>query len=134
MAEQDAPQSAVRQRHEREAVPAGPGWFIGSGADAAVPADVRSRLSQPLILLGQHSLPTFCAGVLLSLLCWAAFFRFGGTLGVQVLANTGGFAAMVAVAWLFGLSTRRRVLSSPNVLETAAPRDQNPEVPNLART
>ncbi len=78
-------------------------WFL--------PADSRFfhlRVSRLLILCGQHSLTLFCVGVLLSIAGWAVLFKFGGTLLAQVLVNAGGFAVMVAVAWLLAVLSRPR--------------------------
>jgi hypothetical protein len=65
-----------------------------------VPAEagwLRWRVAQPVVLMGQHSLPVFC---------WGIFIGFFGRMGLewrydapmQVLVNAGGAAAMVAVA------------------------------------
>jgi hypothetical protein len=83
-------------------------WFLR--ADSPM---LRWRASRPLILLGQHSLPVFCVGVLLSILGWATFVALGETLPAQVLVNVGGGAMLVAVAWL--LSVRARAMRSPQV-------------------
>ncbi len=86
-------------------------WFFP--AESAV---FRSWVSRPLILCGQHSLPLFCVGVLLSIAGWAAFARFGSGLPVQLIVNVGGFAILVAVAWLLSLRPRSR-----NVAPAMAP-------------
>jgi len=84
-------------------------WFLPSNSVL-----FRWRGSQPLILMGQHSLPLFCIGVLLSIAGWVALARLGGTLALQIAVNVGGFAIMVAVAWLLSLRTRpSRVAATP---------------------
>jgi hypothetical protein len=59
-----------------------------------------SRVARPLTLIGQHSLTTFCIGVILSVLGWAVLTELGGGLAVQVLVNVAGIAVMVIIAWL----------------------------------
>ncbi|HJS84487.1 MAG TPA: OpgC domain-containing protein, partial [Acetobacteraceae bacterium] len=65
-----------------------------------VPADsgwLRWRVAQPVVLMGQHSLPVFC---------WGIFIGFFGRMGLewrydalmQAVVNLGGAAAMIAVA------------------------------------
>lgn len=67
---------------------------------------LRWRAIQPLVMLGQHSLPLFCVGVVLSIAGWVAFTLLGSSLAVQVLVNGLGSATLVAVAWLLSLRTR----------------------------
>ncbi|MBV8870646.1 MAG: OpgC domain-containing protein [Acetobacteraceae bacterium] len=65
-----------------------------------VPAEagwLRWRVAQPLVLMGQHSLPVFCWGIFIGFFGRMALeWRYGASM--QVLVNAGGAAAMVAVA------------------------------------
>ena len=63
-------------------------------------AELSSMLLRPLILCGQHSLPIFCFGVLLSFGAhWFLVQVAGGDIA-QILVSISGIILMVAVAWL----------------------------------
>lgn len=68
-----------------------------------VPSDwslLRSRLAQPLVLCGQHSLEIFCLGVFLSFGAHLVLVEVSGRLLAHVLVSVGGIIAMVALAAL----------------------------------
>jgi hypothetical protein len=67
---------------------------------AADHAVLRSRPARPFVLMGQHSLTLFCAGVVLSVLGWALLSQFGDGLAMHVVVNAGGLVVMALVAWL----------------------------------
>lgn len=71
-------------------------FLIGHGVPAAA-AWLRSAPAAPFLLLGQHGLPVFCAGIFLSFLGRLAVEALGGATA-QVLVNVAGFAALLAVA------------------------------------
>lgn len=58
---------------------------------------LRSRWAAPFVLAGQHSLPVFCWGIFLGFFGRMGLDAFNGV-GMQLLVNIGGGAAMVAVA------------------------------------
>ncbi len=64
------------------------------GRDAAW---LRSPLAAPFLLMGQHGLPVFCAGIFLSFMGRVALEQWEGW-PMQLAVNLGGLAAMVAVA------------------------------------
>ena len=71
---------------------------------------VRAAWLRPFILMGRHSLPVFCFGILLSFMARLLLEADDGW-GMQVLANALCLAALVAVAWIGEWSratTRRR--------------------------
>jgi hypothetical protein len=77
-----------------------------------VPPDARivvSRLARPLILCGQHSLPLFGGGVLLSVLGWATLASVGDALPVLALVNVTGVGVTLGLAWLLDRRRRTRV-------------------------
>ncbi len=64
-----------------------------------VPRDaawLRGHAAAPLLLMGQHSLPVFCAGIFLSFLGRLALEYWEGW-GVQAAVNLAGLAAMVTI-------------------------------------
>jgi hypothetical protein len=76
-----------------------------------------SRAATPLVLMGQQSLPVFCAGIFLSFLGRVAI-EVSDRWPMQVAVNLAGLAAMVAMglltAW-YGMEKRgsRRPAASP---------------------
>jgi hypothetical protein len=63
-------------------------------------AQLSSKVLRPFILCGQHSLPIFCFGVLLSFGAhWFLVQVAGGKLA-QILVSVAGIVLMVAAAWL----------------------------------
>jgi hypothetical protein len=63
-------------------------------------AELSSRVLRPFILCGQHSLPIFCFGVLLSFAAhWFLVQVAGGDIA-QILVSIAGIVLMVAAAWL----------------------------------
>lgn len=67
-----------------------------------VPKDaawLRSRAARPLILMGQQSLPVFCAGIALSFLGRVALEEADGP-AMQAAVNIGGAAALIGLAVL----------------------------------
>jgi hypothetical protein len=65
-----------------------------------VPRDaawLRSPVAAPFVLMGQHGLPVFCAGIFLSFVGRVALERSEGW-PMQAAVNFAGFAAMVAIA------------------------------------
>jgi hypothetical protein len=90
-----------------------------------VPADARflsRRLARPFLLMGQQSLPVFCAGIFLSFLGRLALEITGGP-AMQLGVNAVGLAALVLVgaiaAWYAGEAGRRRPPSLPASSGTA---------------
>jgi hypothetical protein len=68
-----------------------------------VPRDwppLHSALMRPLVLCGQHSLDTFCLGVLLAFAGHFFLVEVSGQLSAQVLVSALGIAAMIATAGL----------------------------------
>jgi hypothetical protein len=59
---------------------------------------LRWRVTQPIILCGQHSLYIFCLGILLAVLGHFVLSEFYGTLPMQIGVNLVGFAVMIGVA------------------------------------
>ena len=55
---------------------------------------------RPFILCGQHSLPIFCFGVLLSFGAHWFLVQVAGGAVAQILVSVAGIILMVAVAWL----------------------------------
>ena len=97
------------------------------GRDAAW---LRSPLAAPFLLMGQHGLPVFCAGIFLSFMGRVALEQ-SESWPMQVAVNVVGLAAMVAVAAV-GAWYRRRsgeggrkraaaVTAEGTALPTAAP-------------
>ncbi|MGG5808873.1 OpgC family protein [Falsiroseomonas sp. CW058] len=64
-------------------IPAGSGWLNGA-------------LAAPFALMGQHSLPVFCAGIFLSFLGRLAIEASAGA-AMQVAVNLAGLAALILV-------------------------------------
>jgi hypothetical protein len=63
-------------------------------------AELSSMALRPFILCGQHSLPIFCFGVLLSFGAhWFLVQVAGGNIA-QILVSVAGIMLMVAIAWL----------------------------------
>ena len=60
---------------------------------------LRSRAARPLILMGQQSLPVFCAGIALSFLGRVALEEADGP-AMQAVVNVGGAAALIGLAML----------------------------------
>jgi len=61
---------------------------------------LHSRLLQPLILIGQNSLPIFCLGVFLSFAAHWFLVQIEGDILAQILVSFAGMMTMVAVAWV----------------------------------
>jgi hypothetical protein len=61
---------------------------------------LRSRLLEPVILCGQHSLEIFCLGVFLAFAGHFIFNELSDRLAMQVLVSLAGIAIMTAVAGL----------------------------------
>ncbi|MBX6745197.1 MAG: OpgC domain-containing protein, partial [Acetobacteraceae bacterium] len=57
---------------------------------------LRGHAAAPLLLMGQHGLPIFCAGIFLSFLGRLALEQWEGW-GIQAAVNLAGFAAMVGI-------------------------------------
>jgi hypothetical protein len=77
-------------------------WFV--------PRDwrgLKSPLSWPAIVCGQHSLETFCLGVFLAFAAHFLFTEISNSLLVQVIGSLAGIAIMVAAAVM--ISWYRRV-------------------------
>jgi hypothetical protein len=84
-----------------------------------LPVDARflnGRLAAPFVLMGQQSLPVFCAGIFLSFLGRIAIESYTG-LWVQAAVNLAGLLALVAVgavsAWYSGEGGRKRPAPLP---------------------
>jgi hypothetical protein len=93
-------------------------WLLGH----LIPADARwlqGRLAAPFALMGQQSLPVFCAGVFLSFLGRVAI-ETSANLASQVVVNLAGLAALVLVgvvsAW-YSDGHKRRTPSLPGPAE-----------------
>jgi hypothetical protein len=87
---------------------------------------VRSPPAAPFLLMGQHGLPVFCAGIFLSFIGRVALERSEG-LPMQAAVNGLGLAAMVAIAavaaWYrrrSGEGSRKRAPAAGEVAGTAA--------------
>jgi hypothetical protein len=68
-----------------------------------VPSDagfLRWRGVRPIIMCGQQSLPTFCLGILLSVLGHFVLTEWSGKLPIQLAVNFAGFALMIGMAAL----------------------------------
>jgi hypothetical protein len=61
---------------------------------------LRWRIAQPIITCGQQSLPTFCLGILLSVLAHFVLTEWSGGLPMQIAVNLVGFALMIGMAAL----------------------------------
>jgi hypothetical protein len=61
---------------------------------------LHSRLLQPLIAIGQNSLPIFCLGVFLSFAAHWFLVQIEGDILAQILVSFAGMMTMVAVAWV----------------------------------
>jgi hypothetical protein len=91
---------------------------------------LRSPLAAPFLLMGQHGLPVFCAGIFLSFMGRVALEQSEGW-PMQVAVNLIGLAAMVAVAAVAAWYRRRSgeggrkraaaVTAEGTALPTAAP-------------
>jgi hypothetical protein len=98
-------------------------WLIAH----LLPADagfLNGRLAAPFVLMGQQSLPVFCAGIFLSFLGRLALEMEVGP-WMQVAVNVLGLAALVAVgavsAWYSGEFGKRRAKPLPGPAATARP-------------
>jgi len=87
---------------------------------------LRSLPAAPFLLMGQHGLPVFCAGIALSFMGRLALERSEG-LSMQAAVNAGGLGAMVAIAavgaWYrqrSGEGGRRRPADDGTALPAAA--------------
>jgi hypothetical protein len=58
------------------------------------------RSTRPVILCGEHSLPIFCLGALLSFSAHWILTQYNDALWVQFAVNAAGIAIMVAAAWV----------------------------------
>jgi hypothetical protein len=65
---------------------------------------LRRRRATPLVLMGQHGLPVFCATVVASFAAQRLIEVAGGGWHVQVWVNLGGLALLVAVAVAFAFA------------------------------
>jgi hypothetical protein len=68
-----------------------------------VPRDsafLRWRVVRPIITCGQQSLPTFCLGILLSVLGHFVLTEWSGRLPTQLVVNFAGFGLMIGMATL----------------------------------
>ncbi|WP_207536762.1 OpgC family protein [Sabulicella rubraurantiaca] len=86
-------------------------WLVVVG----VPRDatwVRSRLARPFVLMGQHSLPVFCFGILLSFLARVVLEAEDGML-MQWLVNLLCLAALIALAVLSDWQREGQRLPAP---------------------
>jgi hypothetical protein len=83
---------------------------------------LRSRFAAPLVLIGQHSLPVFCSGILFGFLGRVGFDAEEGWT-MQVLVNGLGALAMVAVGALAAWyrARGREVRQSPALPAMAQP-------------
>jgi hypothetical protein len=61
---------------------------------------LRWRTARPIIICGQQSLPTFCLGILLSVLAHFVLTEWSGGLPMQLTVNLVGFALMIGMAAL----------------------------------
>ncbi|MBV8094888.1 MAG: OpgC domain-containing protein [Acetobacteraceae bacterium] len=61
---------------------------------------LRARWATTLIAPGQHSLPVFAVGVIVSGVSSWALLVWQQSLGSEVLVNAAGLAGLVLVAWL----------------------------------
>jgi len=91
-----------------------------------IPRDARflsGRLAAPFILMGQQSLPVFCAGIFLSFLGRLAIEVSAG-LPMQAAVNVAGLAALIAIgfvsAWYSGEGGRKRPAPDPAALPADA--------------
>ncbi len=73
-------------------------------------AFLHSRLTQPVILCGRHSLEVFCLGVFLSYTAGFILIEISSSLAMQAAVSLGGILLMVALAalmsWYKGLGQR----------------------------
>jgi len=95
-------------------VPRGARWIGGAAA-------------RPLVLIGQHGLPVFCAGIFLSFLGRLALEWSEGP-AMQAAVNLAGLAAMVAVAAWNAWSDRPAAPSLP-AQSGPAPSGPTPSLP-----
>ena len=68
-----------------------------------IPVDwpgLKSRIVQPMILCGQHSLEIFCFGIFLSFLGHFVTSEISRSVGMQILISVLGIISMIAVASL----------------------------------
>lgn len=93
-------------------------WLLGHLIPPGA-AWLHGRLAAPFALMGQQSLPVFCAGIFLSFLGRLAIETSGGA-GVQVAVNLAGLLALVLVgvlsAW-YTDGTKRRAPALPHPAE-----------------
>ena len=72
---------------------------------------LQSRLLEPAILCGQHSLEIFCMGVFLAFAGHFALVEISGALWMQVVISVAGILLMIATAallsWYKGMEGRR---------------------------
>jgi hypothetical protein len=97
-------------------------WLIAH----LVPVDARflgGRIAHPFLLMGQQSLPVFCAGIFLSFLGRVAI-EVSAAWPMQLAVNLAGLAALVAVgaisAWYGDDGRRKRPAAAP-ATEAALP-------------
>jgi hypothetical protein len=96
-------------------------WLVAH----CLPADARflnGKAAAPFLLMGQQSLPVFCAGLFLSFLGRLALEVSAGP-GMQLAVNLLGLVALVLIgavaAWYAGDANRRRPPSLPGPAGTA---------------
>ena len=91
------------------AVPRGAAW-------------IRGRLAAPFVLMGQHGLPVFCAGIFLAFLGRLAL-EMDDRWAMQAAVNLAGLAALVSIgvigAW-YRLREKGEAPRHPGVVEPAA--------------
>jgi len=56
--------------------------------------------TRPLVLCGEHSLPIFCLGVLLSFYAYWILTQYSDAVSVQIAVSATGIAIMVTTAWV----------------------------------
>ena len=76
-----------------------------------IPQAVRwlaSSWAAPIIQCGSHSLPVFCAGIILSNAAFVATEEFGSGVAVQSAVNILGLAILSYTGWWFAEAKRER--------------------------
>lgn len=97
-------------------------WLLGHLIPAGA-AWLHGPLAAPFALMGQQSLPVFCAGIFLSFLGRLAIESSAG-LAMQVAVNVAGLAALVmvgAVAAWYAEGGKRKAPTLPEAAKAARP-------------